>query len=122
MAKASYAGRALLTPNPKSRLREQVREVLRFHHYSLRTEKAYWQWIRRYLVFCRDHPHLTQIPHPQPLSHPMGEGSVGLSRPSAGAEKRWRHPREMGAPEAARFLSHLALAVRRVSLQCRPSA
>jgi hypothetical protein len=23
--------------------------------------------------------HLTQCPHPQPLSHPMGEGGVGLS-------------------------------------------
>ena len=23
--------------------------------------------------------HLTQRPHPQPLSHPMGEGGVGLS-------------------------------------------
>jgi len=86
----------LLTPNPKARLRDQVREVLRFHHYSLRTEKAYWQWIRRYLVFCRDHPHLTPA----------------LSPPSEGAEreKRWRHPKEMGAPEVAQFLTHLAVA------------
>jgi hypothetical protein len=34
-----------LIPNPKARLREQVREVMRFHHYSLRTEEAYWQWM-----------------------------------------------------------------------------
>ena len=34
-----------LIPNPKARLREQVREVMRFHHYSLRTEEAYWQWV-----------------------------------------------------------------------------
>ena len=27
-----------LIPNPKARLQEQVREVMRFHHYSLRTE------------------------------------------------------------------------------------
>jgi hypothetical protein len=47
-AKTSDVPKGLLTPNPKARLREQVREVLRFHHYSLRTEKAYWQWIRRY--------------------------------------------------------------------------
>ena len=37
------APKAKLIPNPKARLREQVREVMRFHHYSLRTEKAYWQ-------------------------------------------------------------------------------
>ena len=96
MAKASCVSKGLLTPNPKARLHDQVREVLRFHHYSLRTEKAYWQWIRRYLVFCRDHPHLTPA----------------LSPPSEGAEreKRWRHPKEMGAPEVAQFLAHLAVA------------
>jgi hypothetical protein len=34
-----------------------------------------WKWIA----------HLTQNPHPQPLSHPLGEGGVGLSpRPSGG--------------------------------------
>ena len=27
----------------------------------------------------RRNRHLTDRPHPQPLSHPMGEGSVGLS-------------------------------------------
>ena len=29
--------RAKLIPNPKLRLQEQVREVMRFHHYSRRT-------------------------------------------------------------------------------------
>ena len=56
-AKASLSCQALLTPNPKASLREQVREVMRFHHYSLRTEKAYWQWIRRYLAFHRRRDH-----------------------------------------------------------------
>ena len=37
--------------NPKLRLREQVREVMRFHHYAIRTEEAYWQWIRRFIFF-----------------------------------------------------------------------
>ena len=36
----------LLVPNPKLRLREQAREVMRFKHYSVRTEQAYWNWIR----------------------------------------------------------------------------
>ncbi|HXR46900.1 MAG TPA: integron integrase [Candidatus Limnocylindrales bacterium] len=83
MAKASYRPKGLLTPNPKAPLQEQVREVLRFHHYSLRTEKAYWQWIRRYLVFHRNPDH-------------------------SGSQRGWRHPKEMGAPEVAKFLAHLA--------------
>ncbi len=35
----------------KPRLLDQVREVLRLHHYSLRTEEAYTQWIRRFIFF-----------------------------------------------------------------------
>ena len=87
VAKASPSATAGLIPNSKARLLDQVREVLRFHHYSLRTEEAYVQWIRRFLEFCRDHPHLTPA----------------LSPPSEGAEreKKWRHPREMGAAEVA---------------------
>jgi len=73
---------AVLVPNPKAKLYDQVREVMRFHHYSLRTEKAYLQWVRRFLLF-----------HRKPGIH----GSNG-----------WRHPREMGAAEVVRFLSHLA--------------
>jgi len=38
-------------PNPKARLREQVREVMRYKHYALRTEETYWHWIRRYILF-----------------------------------------------------------------------
>src|SRR5258706_9850047 len=53
MAKASGAAGAVFMPNPKARLFDQVRDVLRFHHYALRTEEAYLQWIKRYLVFHR---------------------------------------------------------------------
>ncbi len=49
--------REYLLPNPKLRLREQVREVARFRHLSLRTEQAYWDWIRRYIIFHgKKHP------------------------------------------------------------------
>ncbi len=65
-------------PNPKLRLREQFAEVCRFKHFSLRTEEEYWGWIKRFLVFHRSAPGI------------------------------WRHPRDMGADEVARFLSHLA--------------
>ena len=43
--------RGRLTPNPKATLQEQVHEVMRFFHYSPRTEEAYWQWIVRFLRF-----------------------------------------------------------------------
>lgn len=36
---------------PKPRLREQFHAVMRAHHYSIRTEKSYWYWIRFYLRF-----------------------------------------------------------------------
>lgn len=35
----------------KPRLLEQVRNVIRYRHYSIRTEEAYLQWIRRYIHF-----------------------------------------------------------------------
>jgi integron integrase len=35
---------------PAPRLLDQVRERLRFLHYSIRTEQAYVDWIRRYIV------------------------------------------------------------------------
>ena len=59
---------------PPPRLLEQLRESLRVRHYSLRTEEAYLDWVRRFILF---------------------HGK--------------RHPREMGAPEVAAFLSHLAV-------------
>ena len=34
-------------PNPKLKLLDQVSEVMRFTHYSLRTERAYQEWIKR---------------------------------------------------------------------------
>jgi integron integrase len=33
------------------RLLDQVREVIRMRHYSIRTEEAYVQWIRRFILF-----------------------------------------------------------------------
>src|SRR3954470_24270320 len=38
-------------PNPRLKLLEQVSEVMRFKHYSLRTERTYQEWIRRYVLF-----------------------------------------------------------------------
>jgi integron integrase len=70
---------AFVIANPKSKLLDQLREVMRVKHYSLRTEEAYGQWVRRFLKFHRD--------------------QAGM----------WKHPREMGATEVVAFLNHLAV-------------
>ena len=44
-------GFAGVVPNPKLRLLDQVREVMRLRHYSIRTEQSYSDWIRRYILF-----------------------------------------------------------------------
>jgi integron integrase len=62
------------TESRSPRLLEQVRELIRLRHYSIRTEQAYLQWIRRYILFNHK-----------------------------------RHPKDLGADEVTRFLSHLAL-------------
>ncbi len=40
-----------LTPNPKLKFMDQCREVMRFHRLALRTEEAYLQWIKRFILF-----------------------------------------------------------------------
>ena len=91
MTKTSKPNGPVFVPNPKARLFDQVREVMRFHHYALRTEEAYLQWIRRFLVFHRTR-------------------SAPDSSSAGGEPGSWRHPREMGAAEVEAFLSHLAVA------------
>ena len=45
-------------PNPELKLLDQVKQVLRYHHYSIRTEQAYVLWITRFVKFfhCKKHP------------------------------------------------------------------
>lgn len=38
-------------PQPKKKLLDQVREAIRLKHYSRRTEDAYVNWIKRYILF-----------------------------------------------------------------------
>ena len=55
----AYPGKpvAKLIPNPKLRFLDQCREVLRFKQMSPRTEKAYVDWIRRFIVWSgKRHP------------------------------------------------------------------
>lgn len=45
------ASRGGLVPNPKSKLLDQISEVARYKHYSIRTEEAYRQWAKRFILF-----------------------------------------------------------------------
>src|SRR5260370_8182388 len=56
---AAYQGRPVgrFLPNPKLRFLDQCREVLRFKQMSYRTEEAYVDWIRRFIVWSgKRHP------------------------------------------------------------------
>ena len=61
------------------KLMDQVRNRLRTRHLAIRTERAYLNWIDRFLRFERER---------------CGE---------------WRHPAGMGSDEVNRFLTHLAV-------------
>ncbi|WP_232463655.1 phage integrase N-terminal SAM-like domain-containing protein [Methylovulum psychrotolerans] len=39
-------------PVQKPKLLDQVREKIRFKHYSIRTEQAYTDWIRRLCILA----------------------------------------------------------------------
>ena len=58
LAVRSYIGEANTSkprdgfvPNPKLKLLDQVSEVMRFKHYSIRTERSCRDWIRRFIFF-----------------------------------------------------------------------
>jgi hypothetical protein len=38
-------------PNPKLKLLDQISEVMRLKHCSIRTEQTYSDWVRRYVQF-----------------------------------------------------------------------
>ncbi|MEB3736363.1 site-specific integrase [Halopseudomonas pachastrellae] len=54
------------TTPAKPRLREQFRNVIRVNHYSIRTEKTYWYWIRYFLRYHR-------------MRHPLEMGPAEVS-------------------------------------------
>ena len=37
----------------KPKILDQVRDVMRLHHYSIHTERTYLDWIKRYIAFHR---------------------------------------------------------------------
>jgi integron integrase len=70
-------------PNPKLKLLDQVREVMRLKHYSIRTERTYCDWLRRYVQFHAMKSREAMLP-PEPkveafLSHLAVKGNVAVS-------------------------------------------
>lgn len=65
----------------KPKLLDQLREAIRVRHYSIRTEEAYVQWVRRYIYFHgKRHPaDLTGRHVNQFLSHLAIKGRVAAS-------------------------------------------
>jgi len=69
-------------PNPKLKLMDQVREVLRYHHYTYRTEQTYCQWILRYIRFFGGKTHPANLGYRDVerfLSHLALKGKVSAS-------------------------------------------
>ncbi|MBI5184205.1 MAG: integron integrase [Nitrospinae bacterium] len=69
-------------PNTSLKLMDQVREVLRYHHYAIRTETTYCQWILRYIHFFggKTHPKkLGATDVEKFLSHLATQGQVSAS-------------------------------------------
>ena len=69
-------------PNPSLKLMDQVREVLRYHHYAYRTEQTYCQWILRYIYHFggKTHPNLLGAKDIERfLSHLATVGKVSAS-------------------------------------------
>jgi integrase len=100
-------------PNPKLKFMEQCREVMRFRRLALRSEQAYLEWIKRFLVFHRDHAEgegrradKGGTPHPGPLPIRPTNAEREVLAPG---HHGWRHPADMGEPEVRAFLTHLAV-------------
>ncbi len=54
------------TPTPPKKLLDQVRDLIRLKHYSLHTEEAYTDWIKRFILFHGKR-------HPQEMGSPEME-------------------------------------------------
>jgi integron integrase len=63
------------------KLLDQVREAIQRRHYSLRTEKAYVQWIKRFIIFHKKrHPvDMGEVEIGEFLSHLASEAHVSAS-------------------------------------------
>lgn len=69
-------------PDPEAKLMDQVKEVLRYHHYAYRTEITYSQWILRYIHHYGGKTHPREMGKQQVeafLSNLVTQGNVASS-------------------------------------------
>jgi len=68
-------------PSPDLKLLDQVRQVLRYHHYAYRTESTYCQWIKRYIYYHgKTHPRELNEKHIESfLSHLAVDVNIAAS-------------------------------------------
>jgi len=70
----------IFRPKP-GKLLDQVREVMRYHHYSIRTEDTYVKWISDYIRFNRTRdPREMRKPDIDGSSEPVDFPGFPLSR------------------------------------------
>lgn len=68
-------------PQPKKKLLDRTRDIMRVRHYSIRTERSYINWIRRYILF-HDKRHPREMGPDEIeafLTHLAVEGNVARS-------------------------------------------
>ena|ERR1700730_14335526 len=84
----------------KPKLLDQVRQLMRLRHYSLRTEEAYVGWIRRYILFHgKRHPRdLGEEAVSKFLSSLAIESPETFSR----VQRRWAEMLAVSQPTSAR--------------------
>jgi len=69
------------TASNKPKLLDRVREVIRRKHYSIRTEQAYCDWIKRFILFHRKR-HPAEMAEPEItafLTHLAAKANVAAS-------------------------------------------
>jgi integron integrase len=86
-------GRSAMPDVPPPRLLDRVRAALRTRHYSVRTEKAYVAWVRRYVLFNGKR-------HPDTL----GDGEIGAFLSSLANEQKVSASTQNQALAAVLFL------------------
>jgi len=79
-------------PDPNLKLMDQIKQALRYHHYSYQTEKIYSSWITRFLKY---HEFKLHGLHAKDIKE--GLGSVWLpdalerKYPNCGKEIQWQY-------------------------------
>jgi Phage integrase, N-terminal SAM-like domain len=75
---------AKFKPDPGLKLMDQVRQVLRYHHYAYRTEQSYCDWILRYIKFHGGNPEAGAERDYLPLPPGARPAARGAARTGAG--------------------------------------